>query len=191
VAEVRNQMADMNTQMNKLMQIVGDLSASVKVLSAPPVAPPGPSVGQQAPPPPDAGAIFNNAVRDQNGGKLDLAISEYQDFLKFYPDNPNAARAQYNIGENHYTKQLYDQAAQDFDAVIKNYPEDEQLTPQAYFMKGMALKSTNKTGAIAAWRAVVSKYGHSDAAAQAKEQLRAVGAPMPASPATKRKPAAR
>jgi TolA-binding protein len=139
----------------------------------------------------DAGSVFNTAVRDENSGKLDQAIQEYQDFIKFFPDNPNAARAQYNIGNSHFTKQQFDVAAQDFDVVITRYPEDSTLTPQAYFMKGMAQKSTNKTAAIATFRQLVSKYPRTDAAAQAKEQLRAMGvtvsaAATPAPTATKR-----
>ena len=120
-------------------------------------------------------------------GKLDLAISEYGDFIKFYPDNPNAARAQYNIGNCHFTKQMYEQAAQDFDKVITGYPEDAQLTPQAYFMKGMALKTLNRTAAIAAWRKVVKDFPKSDAAAQAKEQLVAANASASAGPGAKKK----
>ena len=42
-------------------------------------------------------------------------------------------------------------------------------------MKGMCLKNTNKADARRAWQTVMTKYPHSDAAAQAKEQLRAMG----------------
>jgi len=178
VAEVRNSVADLNTKVNRIEQMLADMNANIKVLAAPPVAPP-----------PDEGAVFSGAVRDQTGGKLDLAIQEFQDFIKFYPDNPNAARAQYNIGENHYTQQKFDIAAQDFDTVITHYPVDADLTPRAYFMKGMALKNTNRTAAIAAWRKVYTSFPTSDAAAQAKEQLHAIGAPLTAPTATvKRKP---
>ena len=176
------------TAYTDIEQMLADMNANIKVLAAPPVAPPGPSMGQSAPPP-DEGAVFSGAVRDQTGGKLDLAIQEFQDFIKFYPDNPNAARAQYNIGENHYTQQKFDIAAQDFDTVITHYPVDADLTPRAYFMKGMALKNTNRTAAIAAWRKVYTSFPTSDAAAQAKEQLHAIGAPLTAPTATvKRKP---
>ncbi len=187
VAEVRNQVSDLNNQMNKMMQILQDMSNNIKVLQAAPAAtqPPPPASGQT--PPPDAGTVFSNAFRDESSGKLDLAIQEYQDFIKFYPDDPNAARAQYNIAECHYTQQKYELAAGEFDSVITKFPESQTLTPQAFFMKGMALKSTNKTQATAAWRAVISKYPGSDAAKQAKNQLTAIGAPVAAAPARKRK----
>jgi TolA-binding protein len=188
VAELRNSVADLNSKVNRIEQILMDINNNIKVLQVPAAPPPGPAAGQTAPPP-DAGAVFKSAISDENGGKLDLAIQEFQDFIKFYPNDPNAARAQYNIGDCHYTKQQFDLAAADFDKVVSDFPEDAQLTPQAYFMKGMALKTTNKAGAIAAWRKVIATYPHSDAAAQAKEQLRAAGvSATAAAPAPKKRP---
>ncbi|MDE3195474.1 MAG: tetratricopeptide repeat protein, partial [Acidobacteriota bacterium] len=182
VSELRNSVQDLNSSVNRIQQTLNDLNNAVKVMSAP-AAPPPASGGSAAPAgdsaaasaAPPAEALFTSAQRDYTGGNFDLAISEYQDFIKFYPDNPNAARAQYNIGNTHYTQQKYEQAAADFDTVIGKYPDDTTSTPQAYFMKGMALKNINKTGAIQAWRTLISKYPNSDLAAQAKEQLRAIG----------------
>ncbi|HVW84277.1 MAG TPA: tetratricopeptide repeat protein [Bryobacteraceae bacterium] len=187
VSEVRNSVADLNTSMNKVLQILNDINNNLKVMQAPAAPPPGAAgPGAAGSPPPAADAIFTNANRDYTGGKLDLAISEYQDFLKFYPNDPNAARAQFNIGEAHYTQQKNDQAAQDFDVVIEKYPEDTQLTPQAYFMKGMALKATRRTEAVKTFQALVAKYPRSDSASQAKEQLRALGVSL-TSPSAKRR----
>jgi TolA-binding protein len=187
VAELRNSMADLNTKVNRMQQVLMDISNNIKTLQVPAAPPPGPAAGQTAPPP-DPSVVFSNAVRDETSGKLDQAISEYQDFMKFYPNDPNAPRAQFNIGQSRYTKGQYDLAAEDFDKVISGYPEDTELTPQAYFMKGMALKSTNRTGAIAAWRQLIAKYPRSDEAAKAKEQLRAAGVTASAAPAgTKKK----
>jgi len=188
VSELRNNVQDLNNSVNRIQQMMTDLNNSVKVMSAPAAAPPPASGGTGTVPgggvsapsgpassAPPAEALFTTATRDENGGKFDLAVSEYQDFIRFYPDNPNAARAQFNIGNTRYTQQKFEQAAADFDVVITKYPEDTTLTPQAYFMKGMSLKNTNKSGAIQAWRALIAKYPRSDSAAQAKEQLRAMG----------------
>ena len=35
-------------------------------------------------PPPDV--LYNNALRDYNGGKNDLALQEFSDYIKFYPN---------------------------------------------------------------------------------------------------------
>ena len=201
VSELRNNVQDLNNSVNRIQQMMTDLNNSVKVMSAPAAPPPSPGSSGTAigggPPAassspssaPPAEALFTTATRDENGGKFDLAISEYQDFIRFYPENPNAARAQFNIGNTRYTQQKFEQAASEFDVVITKYPEDTTLTPQAYFMKGMSLKNTNKSGAIQAWRALIAKYPRSDSAAQAKEQLRAMGVSVTAgaAPPTARK----
>ncbi len=190
VSEVRNSMADLNTSMNKVMQKLNDIDNVLKVLSAPPAAPP-----QAAAPPaaviPPASTLFTNAVRDQNGGKFDLAISEFNDFLKFYPEDPNASSALLNVGECHMSQLKYDQAAQDFDAVIERYPASE-VTPDAMYSKGVALrKAGRKTEAIATFRAVVAKYPRKDQGAQAKDQLKEMGvataAVAPATPVRRKK----
>jgi tol-pal system protein YbgF len=191
VSEVRNQVSDLNSSINKVLQKLGDMNEAMKVLQAP--APPPPGTGQapqmQAQIP--AETLFNNALKDYAGGKYDLAISEFSDFVKFYPDNPNAANAQLNIGEAHSAQGKYELAAQDFDAVIERYPANEQVTPNAYFDKGMALKgSGRKTEAIATFRALIAKYPRKDQAEQARAQLRAmsvtVAAPAAAAPKRKR-----
>ncbi|HKD08593.1 MAG TPA: tetratricopeptide repeat protein [Bryobacteraceae bacterium] len=177
VAEVRNQVQDLNASVNRIQQILTDLNNAVKVMQPPQAAappPPSPGFAGSAPPPP-ADALFTSALGDENAGRFDMAISGYQQFIKNYPDNPNAVRAQYNIANCHYTQQKYDLAAADFDALIAGHPDDSTIVPQAYFMKGMSLKGTNKPEARRAWQAVITKYPRSEAASQAREQLRAMG----------------
>lgn len=190
VAEVRNSVADLNSSMNKILQRLGDINDAIKVLQAPPAAPPSAANGGPPPVTPPAETIFGNAFRDQNGGKLDLALSGYSDFLKFYPDDPNAPKAQLNIGEIHRQQGKLELAAQDFDAIIERYPASD-ITPDAYFMKGMSLKeSGKKTDAIATFRSLITKYPRKDQASQAKDQLRAMGVSLtapPAAPARRKK----
>ncbi len=191
VSEVRNQVSDLNSSINKVLQRLGDLNEAVKVLQAPAPPPPGPANGGAMVPVP-AETLFNNAMKDYAGGKYDLAISEFSDFIKFNPDNPNAASAQLNIGEAHSAQGKYELATQDFDAVIERYPANDQVTPNAYFDKGMALKASgHKADAIATFRALIKNYPRKDQAAQAKEQLRAMGvtvtAAAPPAPVKRRK----
>ncbi len=183
VSEVRNSVADLNTSMNKVMQKLNDMDNILKVLSAPPAAPPA-AAAPPAPVIPPASTLFTNAVRDQNGGKFDLAISEFNDFLKFYPDDPNAASAQLNIGEAHAAQGKYDLAAADFDAVVERYPSND-VTPDALYSKGTALRHAGKkTEAITTFRAVIAKYPRKDQAAQAKDQLKEMGVAAVAPAAT-------
>jgi TolA-binding protein len=190
VAEVRSQVSDLNNSMNKVLQLLTDMNNTLKVMQAPAAPPPPSASSAPGAPPPPASVLFNNALTDQNGGKADLALGEYADFLKFYPNDPNGANAQFNIGEIHYAQNKLDLAVQDFDAVIERYPDNTKLTPDAYFMKGMALKqSGRKDAAASTFKALVGKFARSDKAEQAQEQLRAMGYTVPAAPgaAAKRK----
>lgn len=181
-ADIRNSMADMTAQLNKLQQQLTDVNNAVKLCQTPAVPPPGSpdntfgaGVGA-APAAPPARSLFDNSMRDYSGGKLDLAVSEFTDFLRFYPDDPNAPTVQEYIGQAHMSQGKYDLAARDFDAVIERYPDSGDVTRDSWFQKGMALKTAlHRDDAVKVWRALINKYPASTQARQATEQLRALG----------------
>lgn len=196
-AEVRNSLADLTTQMNRVIQLLTDMNNAIKVLQAPPAPPPPSSTNPDSAgalsgartgaPPPPAATLYGNANNDYSSGKSDLAIGEFTDFLRFYPDDPFAPNAQYYIGQIHLSQMKFDDAVMDFDAVLERYPETK-ITPDAYFMKGMALKSLGHRDAAAEqFRTVVKKFPKSDRTPQAEEQLRAMGLSA-AAPVRKKKP---
>jgi TolA-binding protein len=88
VSELRSGMHDLTASINRVQENLKDLSNAVKVLQVPAAA---------APPQASATELYRSAERDENGGNFDLAISEYQDFLRLYPDDPNASQAQNNL----------------------------------------------------------------------------------------------
>jgi TolA-binding protein len=194
-SELRNSVGDLQAQVNKILQLLTDVNNAVKVIQAPPAAPPpgpglGGTTGAAAGAPPPAGAIFNGARGDFLGGKPDLAASEYADFLKYYPDDPQAPQAQLTIGQIHYSQGKNDQAVADCDAVLERYP-DSSATPTAYFIKGMALKAGgHRNDAVTVFRTLIKKYPTSDDAKSARDQLKILGVsavvPAPATTAKKR-----
>jgi tol-pal system protein YbgF len=199
--EIRGAMTDLTTQMNRMIQLLTDMNNAIKVMQAPAAAPPPSNtnpdaIGPGGPPgsprtgsAPPASVLYSNANNDYSTGKSDLAIDDFNEFLRFYPDDPFAANAQYYIGQIHYSQKKYDLAKTDFDAVLERYPESK-VTPDAYFMKGMALKTLARRDAAAEqFRTVVRKYPHSDRAPEAQEQLRAMGltAAGPATAANRKK----
>lgn len=185
ISDVRNAMADLNTQMNKLQQQLADINNAIKVLQAPPAAPP-PAVGGSdvlpqgsgaaaSGPPPSAKSIFDAASGDYSRSNSDLAANEFAEFVRLYPDDARASEAQFYIGMVHYGQMKYDQAVMDFDAVLERFQESSK-TPDAYFMKGKALKAAGqRDAAVTVWRSLIKKYPHSDMADQAKDQITAMG----------------
>lgn len=195
VSDLKSTVHDLQVAVNRQQSLLNDILNQIKLIQAPPAAPPGaeaaapgvPAAGGGAPPP-TAQALFTAGVNDMNAGKGDIALTEFADFLHLYPNDGNANRVQYNIGEIHYSQPgKLEQSVKDFDAVIEQYSVDQQITPQAYFMKGMALKKLNRAkDAIVAFRAVTTQFPKSDDAAKAKSQLTSMGATA-ASPAAKRR----
>jgi TolA-binding protein len=182
IADLHNAVAGLVATVNKQQLMLNEILNQVKLIQTPAAAPP-PSAGDSgagAPtataPAPSGQTFFENAVKDQNSGKKDLALPEWKEFLRLYPNDPNAIRAQYNIGEIHYSSGDLDQAIKDFDLVIEQYPPDPLTTPSALYMKGMALKKNRRPNdAAMSFRAVIKQFPGSDEAAQAKQQLTAMG----------------
>jgi TolA-binding protein len=189
MAEVKNSLADVTTQLNKLRLQLTDVNNAIKVLQAPPAPPPAADTSAgRTPPPPPAATLFTNAMSDYSGGKTDLAASEFGDFVKFYPDDPNAPTAQLYIGQVHMAQPgKLEQAVLDFDTVLERFP-DSKVTPDAWFMKGMALKQgAHSADAAREFRDLIKKYPTSDQAKQARDQLKAMGLPVTPAPAAARK----
>lgn len=189
MAEVKNSLSDLNTQINRLKTQLTDINNAIKVLQAPP-APPPPTdtgAGKSAPPPP-AATLYTNAMTDYSGGKMELALSEFTDFVKFYPEDGNAAAAEMYIGSIHMGQKKYEQAVLDYDTVLEKFPESEE-TAQAWLMKASALeRGGHKDDAIKEYRALIRKYPKGEQTTTARDRLKDLGVSgaAPASPARKR-----
>jgi len=182
IPNLQSSVQALQVTVNKQGAKLDDILDRVKLLQAPAAAPPPVDSGTGAPgasavaPQPSAQTLFSNAVTDYNGGRLDMAMSEYSKFLSLYPDDPNAPVAQYQIGIIHYNSSNLEQAVKDFDAVSERYPTDQVAVPNALYMKGMALKQENmQTAAIKTFRDVVKQFPGTDKASQASTQLRSLG----------------
>ncbi|HVW08420.1 MAG TPA: tetratricopeptide repeat protein [Bryobacteraceae bacterium] len=164
-------------------QMISDLASQIKLMQAPAPAPPSPdgstpapTAAAAAPPQPSAQTLFDGAQHDLNASRFDLAVSGFQNFLHLYPNDPNAPKAQYNLGLAYYQQGNLDDAVKAYDAAIEQYPPDEDTTPNAYLMKGMALKKLKKTQlAKTSFEAAIKAAPKSQAASDAKQQLTSMG----------------
>jgi tol-pal system protein YbgF len=175
---VRESIADINSRVGKVQTQIADLRDGLQVMAAPP-APPGASdsaaMGGGGAPMGSAETLYNNARRDQLGGKLDLALMQYQDFLKYYPNSDLAPAAQYGVGEIFYAKGDFEASRQAFDLVLEKYPENPQ-TPDAMFMKAKSLADAGQSRAAAReFRALVQKYPDTGLTQRAREELARLG----------------
>ena len=135
----------------------------------------GQNITQPAPAPGDTqspDALYNNALRDYNSGKLDLASQEFGDYLRSYPNTDLAGNAQFYLADIEYRQANYAAAVKDYDKVLVNYPGGNK-TPAAQLKKGMALVQLGqKDAAVKEFNSLIQRYPRSLEANTAREQLR-------------------
>jgi tol-pal system protein YbgF len=183
---LRESVADISSQLSKLQQQMVDIGNAVRSMQAPVAPPPGPgSLGPGGPglsgstgggvPPVPAETLYQNAMRDRSGGKSDLALQEFSDYLKYYGNTDLAPNAQFYIAEVHLKQNNLDDALREFDIVLEKYP-DSSKTPDALYMKGQTmLKMGKRTQSKAEFCELVKRFPTNDLASRARDQVRALG----------------
>jgi tol-pal system protein YbgF len=121
-------------------------------------------------PPPDV--LYNNALRDYNGNKNDLAIQECSDYIKFYPNTDLAGNCYYYMGEIQFRQGNFQQAAQSYDQVLQNFPSGNKAA-SAQLKKGFSLIELGKQDdGVAELKHLLQRYPHSPEALQARDRLK-------------------
>jgi tol-pal system protein YbgF len=146
--------------------------------SAPPAAaatiPAGeadPAPREPVPTPPAPRELYSQAYADYARGNFDLAIQEYTDYLRAYPETDLSDNAQYWIGECLYSKQKYEEALAAWDELFRRYPGSDKL-PDARYKKGAALERLGRRSqAMIEYRAVANRYPNSEAGRKAREKI--------------------
>lgn len=179
---VRTDMADLTTRLDKLQAQMTDLKTMQSTMQERPAPPPAGGFAPQssaapAGPPPGmtAESLYSTAFRDRSAGNLDLAMSQFTDYLRFYGDTNLAPNAQFYIGEISYNKNDMESAVRAFDQVLEKYPENNK-TPDAMYMKGKALaKGGQRTQAAEEFRQLLKRYPRSELASKATAELKTLG----------------
>jgi tol-pal system protein YbgF len=191
--EIKSRIGKLNQQLVDLQNTVQSLDA--KISGTAPGGTPAPSPGAAYNPPPSgsgggftpssggtsggpapsADTLYSNGLRDITSGKYDLARSEFQDYLKYYGDTDLASNAQFYLGEIAYSQRNYDQAINEYDRVLTNYPKSFKLAP-ARLKKGMALiEQGQKPAGVRELREVVKRYPGTEEERRARAKLKELG----------------
>jgi tol-pal system protein YbgF len=198
--ELQQGMSDLLSQLSRMQTQISDINNAVKVIQAPPPPPPAGGTaamigGSGSAPASDTPSIsatdlYNNAMRDRSSGKLDLAIQEFSDYLRWYGNTELAPNAQFHIASIHASQQEYETAVKEYDQVLEKYP-DNNKTADALFGKGMALvKMGRKTDGSREFSELVKRFPSNSLSAQACTQLTSLGlrCPAPSSSVSKSAP---
>jgi tol-pal system protein YbgF len=187
--EIKSRLGKLNQQLVDLQNTVQSLDAKISGTAPPPSTTPtsgnyatpasgAPAATGSVVPPggaPSADTLYSNGLRDITSGKYDLARQEFQDYLKYYSDTDLASNAQFYLGEIAYSQHNYDQAVQEYDRVLTNYPKSFKLAP-AHLKKGMAqLELGQKTAGVKELREVVKRYPGTEEERRARAKLKELG----------------
>ncbi|MFY9843001.1 MAG: tol-pal system protein YbgF [Terriglobales bacterium] len=125
--------------------------------------------------------LYNNALRDYNGGNNDLASQEFADYIKFYPDTDLAGNAYFYLAEIQYKAGAFQKAIANYDLVLQNFPSGNKAAG-AQLKKGMALIEMGKTDeGVQELKRVIQRYPRTNEATQARDRLRKLSPAAPKS----------
>lgn len=118
-----------------------------------------------------AQVLYQDALRDETGGRYELAAQEFSDYLKHFGASDLAPEAQFEIGQIAANRGTLRDAVQDFGLVLQNYPESDRA-PDALYMKGVMLdKLGEHAEAAAAFAEVKRRFPGTNAARDANSRL--------------------
>lgn len=156
----------------------------------PPAAPGTPPAAAPSPPPPVSAArqatdLYQTAYLDYTRGNYNLAVAAFKEFIRLYPEIDLAEKAQYWIGESHFSlardlqargdraraTQEFERAVQEFRRVLINYPRGDRV-PTAVYKEALALVELGQPAlAEARLQFLVDQFPSTEEAAKAKEDL--------------------
>jgi tol-pal system protein YbgF len=123
--------------------------------------------------------LYNNALRDYNGGKNDLAVQEFTDYIKFYPNTDLAGNSYFYLAEIQFRAGDFKTAVTNYDLVLQNFPSGNKAAA-AQLKKGFALLELGKEEeGTQELKHVIQRYPRTNEATQARERLRKVGPATP------------
>jgi tol-pal system protein YbgF len=125
--------------------------------------------------PSDPQGLYDAAYGDYVRGNYDLAIRQFQEYLRSFPDTEFSDNAAYWIGECYYRQNAFQRAITEFDRVLDRYPESDKV-PSALLKKGYAyLELGERSQGVVQLQYVIREYPTSDEASLARQRLREIG----------------
>ncbi|HEY3972444.1 MAG TPA: tetratricopeptide repeat protein [Candidatus Sulfotelmatobacter sp.] len=174
IQALNDTMDELKARLAKVSKQLDDMQAGQQSLAAQQATQVAAADALKNAPPPDV--LYNNALRDYNGGKNDLALQECSDYIKYYPNTDLAGNCYFYLGEIQFRQGNYQQAAESYDAVLQNFPSGNKAA-SAELKKGFALIELGKQDdGVSELKRVIQRYPRSPEALQAKDRLRKLGA---------------
>lgn len=196
VRVVREKIDETNVRVGSLEQEVQAIQASIQTLRVAPPPSPIPDVPADtaaggvtpAAPPATAAAptlpagtsprlAYDRADADYQAGQYTLAVLGFEAFIRSFPTAPDAAKAQYYIGESNRNDSKLEQALAAYDKVTTHYANTEWVR-QARYKRALVLQMLGRLDAAKAeYEAVVKSYSDTTEGRMATQRLEGLMTP--------------
>ena len=115
--------------------------------------------------------LYATAYGSFKDGKYEKARTEFQNFLKSYPNTSYSDNAQFWIGETYYFEKKYEKAILEYEKVIKNYPNGNRAA-NALSKQGFCFMMLgDKASARLIFQQVIKDYPNTSQARTARAKL--------------------
>jgi tol-pal system protein YbgF len=184
---------ELKSRLAKLDKSIQDLQTQLQNIQSPPAnaapagqpgdpnAPQGSGASMGSPAAPAANVApplkdtYQAAYRDYMAAHYDVAASEFQDVVHYYPMDDLAGTAQFYLGEIAYRQLDYANAVKAYNAVLQGFPGNPKA-PAAQLKKGLSLLQLNKKdAAVNELRALIQRHPQTPEAGQARTKLNGMG----------------
>jgi tol-pal system protein YbgF len=175
IQALNDTMDELKVRLTKLSKQLEDMQAAQQSMAAQQSQAQQQAQAIAQAPAPDV--LYNNALRDYNGAKNDLAIQEFNDYIKFYPNTDLAGNAYFYLAEIQFKAGDFQKAIANYDLVVQNFPSGNKAAA-AQLKKGYALLELGKEDeGIQELKHVIQRYPRTNEATQVRERLRKAGPP--------------
>jgi TolA-binding protein len=192
VDELKTRLGQVNKQLTDIQSQLQNVQAQPAPQGSPaqpqtPMA--DPSTGQTYPPSqgglandtsprpqaPPVDQLYQSALRDYNGARYDIAISEFADVIKYYPQNALAGNSNYYLGEISYRQGLYPAAIRYYDMVLEQFAGSSKSAASQLRKAQAELATQQRDAGIRDLRSLVQRYPTSPEGAQGRSLLNGMG----------------
>ena len=119
-------------------------------------------------------ALYLEAKRAFDDGRLEAARKGFEQLIQTYPSSQHADNAQFWIGETYYREKWYEKSILEYQKVIEKYPSGNKI-PAALLKQGLAFVKIGETNnARLVLKELIAKHPGTNEAAIAKQKLEAL-----------------
>jgi len=173
IQALNDTMDELKIRLAKVSKQLEDMQGAQQSLAAQQAQQTAAAQAAASAPPPDV--LYNNGLRDFMGAKNDLALQEFSEYVKSYPNTELAGNSYFYLGEIQFKQGNYQQAAQSYDQVLQNFPSGNKAA-SAQLKKGFSLlELSRQDDGVSELRHLIQRYPRSPEALQARDRLHKLG----------------